>query len=539
LTRAAIGCNENPPQPSATLNVSPDSGSAPLTAAFSTSGSQAENGSINFGDGNSIRLLTLFGNGTTNSAGYCSAAPDFACYAPHTYTSAGTYAASVTNSSGNTIATHTITVTGGSASNTSCKTSGFNCLSAKPTSGRAPLTVTFTTTYTLQGAYTMDFGDGTKSGSLQSQGCNAAGACTYSITHTYQSNGIFNTTLDGPYGYSASGVPSTAVVGYASIVIGGGGSAPQLTFITPPTLAFGAQATLNGSGFLAKGDEIILDGKYLVANVASPTSDTVQTFTVPTYVTDMNACKNLPPYTTCDPAAIQLPAGQHSVVVQNANGTSNPLTFTVTPFTGTASVDQSALSQSSGNPTLSGSASGVSQIQIEFVVNQIGYTTNAIPVSGGRWSVQLLSDLNPGSSLPGFTIKSLPPGSYKFNVYDVSTGLTLTNGTLLITSDTSIAAINPESLSFNGGSSSAVVTISGTAVDVPYVRVYMQNSSGTQIYDSGTIAVSDDDWSTVASSIPPGTYNVEVYGYGNAAGTSEGALGQLATGTFQVQSPSY
>lgn len=118
-TRSTMSCGNSAqpqPQPNASFTATSTSGAAPLTVSFGTSGARAENGSIDFGDGSSLRLLTLFGNGPSNSAGFCGAMPDFFCSVPHTYAQAGTYTASLKDSSGNVFGTKTITVTGSQAS---------------------------------------------------------------------------------------------------------------------------------------------------------------------------------------------------------------------------------------------------------------------------------------------------------------------------------------------------------------------------------------------------------------------------------------
>jgi hypothetical protein len=90
----------------------PTTGPAPLSVTFNTEGSRAENGSIDFGDGNTIRLLTLFGNGTSDSTGFCGAGPDFFCNVHHDYVNSGTYTALLKDASGNIIGTQTVRVAG-------------------------------------------------------------------------------------------------------------------------------------------------------------------------------------------------------------------------------------------------------------------------------------------------------------------------------------------------------------------------------------------------------------------------------------------
>jgi hypothetical protein len=99
---------------SVSFTESPATGSAPLAVTFNAN-PVPSGSSINFGDGTIEQTNNLFGNGISNSAGYCGAGPNFFCSVPHTYASAGTYAATLKNSSGVVIGTQTIIVTGSSA----------------------------------------------------------------------------------------------------------------------------------------------------------------------------------------------------------------------------------------------------------------------------------------------------------------------------------------------------------------------------------------------------------------------------------------
>jgi len=86
----------------ATLSATPTSGTEPLAVQFQTS---AQSGTINFGDGASASVSQLTCTNGWYIVGSCSDG------ASHTYTSAGTYTATLT-SNGTTIGTVTITVGG-------------------------------------------------------------------------------------------------------------------------------------------------------------------------------------------------------------------------------------------------------------------------------------------------------------------------------------------------------------------------------------------------------------------------------------------
>jgi PKD repeat protein len=154
--------------PTASFTANPTSGDAPLSVSFNAFGSSDPDGSIvsydwDFGDGG--------GSGVSAS---------------HTYTSAGTYTVTlaVTDNDGAIdTATRQIQVT--SASNQS-PTASFT---ASPTSGDAPLTVSFDGSGSSDPdgtivSYGWDFGDGGGSGVSASHTYTSAGTYTVSLTVT-------------------------------------------------------------------------------------------------------------------------------------------------------------------------------------------------------------------------------------------------------------------------------------------------------------------------------------------------------------------
>ena len=178
----------SPPAPTAGFAATPTTGTAPLTVAFTDSSS----GSI-------TSYSWTFGDGGTSSLQNPS----------HTYNAAGTYTASltVTGAGGSDTASATITV------NAPAPVASFT---ASPTSGIAPLSVSFTDTSSgTITARAWDFGDG---------GVSSAS----NPSHTYTSAGTYTVslTVSGP---------------------GGSDTQTQAGLITvatpPPTAAFGATPT--------------------------------------------------------------------------------------------------------------------------------------------------------------------------------------------------------------------------------------------------------------------------------------------------------
>jgi PKD repeat protein len=99
-------------QPSAAiLSASPASGNAPLTVEFHISAGSATPASIYFGD-DKTNIETL-GNGLGNSCGDPNASE-----CAHTYQTPGTYTAQVYDANSNLLGTATVTVTGGTVSQT-------------------------------------------------------------------------------------------------------------------------------------------------------------------------------------------------------------------------------------------------------------------------------------------------------------------------------------------------------------------------------------------------------------------------------------
>ena len=177
-----------PPAPTAGFSATPTTGTAPLTVAFTDSSS----GSI-------TSYSWTFGDGGTSSLQNPS----------HTYNAAGTYTASltVTGAGGSDTASATITV------NAPAPLASF---SASPTSGFAPLSVSFTdaSSGTIT-AWAWAFGDG---------GTSSAS----NPNHTYTSAGTYTVslTVSGPGGSDTQAQPGLITVA-----------------TPPPTAAFGATPT--------------------------------------------------------------------------------------------------------------------------------------------------------------------------------------------------------------------------------------------------------------------------------------------------------
>jgi PKD repeat protein len=146
-------CGTTTTSAGAPFSASPTYGQAPLSVQFTSTGPSGSDigQTVNFGDGTT---------GTLNPAPVCATCNLLATVG-HTYQNAGTYTATLANSSGATLGTATITVTPQAACPGGCPL-GRSALMVSPTSGQAPLSTTFTTWGLTTGtSYSLNFGDGT------------------------------------------------------------------------------------------------------------------------------------------------------------------------------------------------------------------------------------------------------------------------------------------------------------------------------------------------------------------------------------------
>jgi hypothetical protein len=98
-------------------------------------------------------------------------------------------------------------------------------------------------------------------------------------------------------------------------------NAVQLYSLQPAQGAPGTTITVNGAGFTSDS-RIVFDGQYQTG--ATMINSNTLAFQVPDYVGQYCA-----PGMACTAIAYQLPGGMHSLAVDNANGRSNSLQFTL------------------------------------------------------------------------------------------------------------------------------------------------------------------------------------------------------------------
>lgn len=99
--------------------------------------------------------------------------------------------------------------------------------------------------------------------------------------------------------------------------------APSISSLTPTSGSAGTVVTITGSGFT--DNNIVHFAIGGIANIASTNNGTALTFTIPEYIGPY--CK---PMQACPMYAMLITAGTYQVSVENANGTSATVPFTVT-----------------------------------------------------------------------------------------------------------------------------------------------------------------------------------------------------------------
>ena len=232
------------------ITVTPISGAAPLlvnvTATINTPKScAAAVYTLDFGDDTPAQQIPV-------SAGGCA---ELNQTFPHTYKYGGTY--QIKLSAGVHSTTATVTVSGAPAPvfTPNLPRESFN---ASPTSGAAPLTVTFSGVVNSNDAgfclggcsSTLDFGDGT--GTTVNLPSSVGGWLNYSVPHTYTQSGGFRATL-----YQGGAGALQPTVGSVTIIVGtpastptGGAYSYSPPTVVPPsgsTLVFGVQFDLPSS----------------------------------------------------------------------------------------------------------------------------------------------------------------------------------------------------------------------------------------------------------------------------------------------------
>ena len=193
---------------------------------------------------------------------------------------------------------------------------------------------------------------------------------------------------------------------------------------------------------------------------------------------------------------IQPPQVNRSYQYQFNNYNGNTYcTAVVYPVTG--GIDQGSLNSSSANPTISGSATGVSSVEVvvrkDTFSNTRLYDNTSVPVVNGRWTTTISPALSSGS----YSVDIYGPSDLKLN-YLVSGTLTVGS----IGNQQASATIDQTSLTAN----TANPLISGSATGLNSVTVSIASNSAGGGGSAAPIPVVNGRWSAaVNSSVFPTT----------------------------------
>lgn len=283
-------CVNNTSTQSGSISASATSGMAPLTVTFSGTALNAAY-SLDFGDGTPLYS-------TTCSSG-CGQLTNV--QQTHTYTSTGAFTAKLTSHNQPAApyyTTATVVVTVGGSS------SGFT---ATPTSGVAPLAVTFTIPSTPNQNKTLYFGDGLS----DTTGCQNTAAWT--VTHTYATSSTFYPYLATP---CTSG--STYSLGNATIIVASTSAATSISVTTAAsTVAKGQDLSISWNSQNAPSGSVALlrlvnaqtgSGAGIVVRAQNTTGS--YTWTVPT--ASAVACADCPGIQVVQPGSYRISAEMYT-----------------------------------------------------------------------------------------------------------------------------------------------------------------------------------------------------------------------------------
>jgi hypothetical protein len=202
--------------------------------------------------------------------------------------------------------------------------SAIPAFSASPTSGPVPLEVAFTISSANGPSCEVLFGEAGPVHVTFNDCKDAGGECVTHISHIYSREAAYTPLL----------ICGTTAVGSVRITAGGAQSQPVLKSISPSEGKTGTKITLSGSGVLAKECWIIIDNRLRVPP-SYVDRDSFVTFDLPRGAVDKDfLCpRSTAPNTvvTCNPVALPIGEGKHSIAVQTSNGVSNALSFVVVP----------------------------------------------------------------------------------------------------------------------------------------------------------------------------------------------------------------
>ena len=306
----------------------------------------------------------------------------------------------------------------------------------------------------VQGSNFTPTGNDVKSGSTMiASGLTAAGGNTIIFTVPNVPAGQYPITISNQNGTSNEVVFT---------VLG----APHIDSLSPVSAPFNSTVTINGSGFTPTGNQVKSGSVIIGLNLSSADGKTLS-FIVP-----------------------DVSPGTYPVSVQNANGNSNEMSFTV----------------AAAKPQIESLTPSSSQPYTQITVKGINFTRTGNDVkSGSSIIASNVSSIGGGTSMV-FTVPNVPAGQYPITISN-------SNGVSNEVVFTVLGGPHIDSLNPSSGSVGSTVIINGSGF----------TATGNNIKSGNTVIglnVSSTDGKTLIFTVPdvsPGVYPISV---SNANGNS-------------------
>jgi hypothetical protein len=355
--------------------------------------------------------------------------------------------------------------------------------------------------------------------------------------------------------HSATNISSMLATSTTSpVVVVSATSTPILAKISPLSGPVGTVVTLMGSGFTSSTMTVVNNKNAIPYSIRQPqlnsisfgsnlvvpwattsTNGNTLTFTVPQGFSDLNKfC--VPDYSYCEIGAFTHAAasGTYQIAIENVNGTSNALPFTITsPFPANSA---SALYAVSGVDPPQSPADGISTTTVNgfFGSDPIIKLTNTSNTS---------ITIQPISTSPAAVVFSVPAstpaGYYYLTVYSKSDPKNISapvNFSVLSTSRPYVTVISPGFTTYYIGSTMTVQWKGSGLSKVSATLVPPLGMSGPQytIFSNINASVGTYTW-TIPSNIPTGNYQVSISD--GVINNSSESFTILSQGTSPMQAP--
>jgi len=346
----------------------------------------------------------------------------------------------------------------------------------------------------------------------------SSGAIPGTLSVSVNPAGLSVGSYTGSLQIAGFGVGSATTIPVTLTIAGAPTLAPMPTPLTFTGPSFGAALTQTVS--IASSDN---------GNTVLPFNATTSTSNGGNWLTVSPANGSTPTKITVTANAANLtPSTYSGNVVLSATGSIPgtvyiPVTFTVTPATGTISVSPSSL-------TFSSQASGANPAAQTFNVTSspssgVAYTVTAATTTGGNWLTATASGTTPGTVSVSINNSGLANGTYNGTVTVAAPGSAsqTVTVTLTITPPASLT-LSPTTLTFN-------TTVGGPAPQAQTVSVSASGNAAVP-YSAAATTSSGGNWLSVspASGTTPGTVTASVNPSGLTVGSYTGTITITSSG---------